>query len=92
MWLSCVVSHRKDIEAEMRKWSAFDVMEGKIANDNTNMVINAYMRGLYGAVGSERAVETALGFLEPERLKDQICLRTDRALDAIRYLGSEEMR
>ena len=90
-WLSCVVAHRKEIEADMRQWSVFDVMEGKIANDNTNMVINAYMRGLYGAVGSKRAVETALSFLEPERLKEQVCLRTDRALDAIRYLGSEEL-
>ena len=91
-WLGCVVAHRKEIEADMRQWSAFDVMEGKIANDNTNMVINAYMRGLYGAAGSKRAVETALSFLEPERLKEQVCLRTEKALGAIRYLGSEEVR
>ena len=47
-WLHCVVAHRRE--------KAFvDVICGKIANDNTNLVITAYMDGLYGEIMSENA-------------------------------------
>ena len=90
-WLHCVVAHRKKIAVAMEPWAAYDVMEGKIANDATNIVINAYMRGLYGKVGSSQAVQAALSYLEPGNLKDQICLRTAKGLASVRFVGSEEV-
>lgn len=56
-WLHCVVGHRKRktfpyIVKEMEK---YDVISGKIADDNTNAAITAYMVGTYGLVGSETA-------------------------------------
>ena len=69
----------------------FDIIAGKIANDNTNMVITVFMSGGYGAVESSKACETALGFLMPERLKNQACFRTESALSALAFAGSEKI-
>ncbi|MBQ9058178.1 MAG: DUF3990 domain-containing protein [Atopobiaceae bacterium] len=91
-WLHCVVAHRKQVGAATAKWDRFDTIEGKIANDNTNVVINAYMNGVYGEIGSQSAVSTAIGLLEPENLKNQVCLRTANALAVIPFTGSTEVR
>lgn len=92
-WLHCVVGHRKrktfpDIVKEMEK---YDVISGKIADDNTNAAITAYMVGTYGLVGSETADKLCISFLLPERLKDQFCFRTDRALGNLKFEGSEQI-
>ena len=76
---------------ELGRWAKYDVIGGKIANDNTNQVITAYINGLYGIVGSEIADRTAIGLLLPEKLTDQICLRTDKALKRLKYITSEEI-
>jgi len=92
-WLHCVVAHRKSMgmEAEIAKWLQYDVMYGKIANDNTNLVITAYIDGIYGTIGSEKADNIAISFLEPENLKDQFCFRTTRALEMLKYVGNESI-
>ena len=90
-WLHCVVGHRKynSLPNEKEKWNKYDIISGKIANDNTNLVITAYMDGAYGEVGSERADRIAIEFLEPQNLKDQFCFRTDKALSVLDYIGYE---
>lgn len=92
-WLHCVVAHRNGryFATEKKKWTEYDLIAGKIANDNTNLVITAYIEGVYGAVGSERADETAISFLEPEKLKNQICLRTERCFAYLDFTGSEKV-
>ena len=92
-WLHCVVVHRRDryFATEVKKWGCYDVICGKIANDNTNLVITAYIDGLYGEIMTEQADRMAIGFLEPENLKNQICLRTQKAIDAIEFCGYEEI-
>lgn len=91
-WLHCITAHRKkgELKNEIYKWADYDVIVGKIANDTTNQVITAYLNGLYGEVGSESADEIAIRLLLPEKLKNQICLRTQKAIDALVYLGCEE--
>ena len=89
-WLRCVVNHRKETE-DISRWEKYDIIAGKIANDNTNFVITAYIRGAYGDVKSRDAISTAIRLLLPERLKDQICLRTDEAISKIIYQGYEEV-
>lgn len=90
-WLHCVASHRKKglLAYEVNKWQDYDIIAGKIANDNTNQVITAYINGLYGEIGSETADRTAISLLMPERLTDQICFRTEKALKSIKFVGDE---
>ena len=49
-WLHCIVCHRKrDAFPELTQaLKRFDVIAGKIANDNTNATITAYMSGVFG--------------------------------------------
>lgn len=92
-WLHCVVAHRKTLgmKDEIAKWITYDVMYGKIANDNTNLVITAYMDGLYGPIGTEKADDIAIGFLEPENLKDQFCFRSVESMTKLTYIGNERV-
>ena len=92
-WLHCVVAHRKKniMQEEIAKWKVFDIICGKIADDNTNLVLTAYMNGVYGEVGSEEADEVAIKMLEPKNLKDQICFRTNKAIDVLNYIGNESV-
>jgi hypothetical protein len=67
---------------------AADVIVGKIANDNTNKVINAYLNGLYGPVGQAHTKEIALSLLLPNRLKNQYCFLTDKAVSCLKFEGA----
>ena len=92
-WLHCVVAHRdrKSIPGERKKWSGYDVISGKIANDFTNAVIATYLDGGYGTIGSALTDQTAIRLLEPDRLKDQYCFRTKKALNNLSFLKSERI-
>ena len=63
-----------------------DVVIGKVANDATNPVIAAFLNGLYGPIESKAAADTAIGLLLPDRLKDQYCFLTQRAVDCLEPL------
>ncbi len=92
-WLHCVVAHRRKrgMSDELARWADFDVIGGKIANDHTNLVITAYMDGLYGQIGSERADQIAIELLEPKNLKDQFCFRTVKALERLQWVRTERI-
>ena len=92
-WLHCVVGHRRnrnfpDVVEAMK---AYDIISGKIANDATNITITAYLDGLYGEVGSESADTICISLLLPERLQDQFCFRTVKALKTLKFEGSERI-
>lgn len=91
-WLWFVSLNRRASLAELLKskiddslWDA-DVVIGKIANDRTNPVITAYLNGLYGPIGGSESVEIAKSLLLPDRLKDQYCFRTERAVSCLEPL------
>lgn len=90
-WLHCVAGHRKKglLTSAVDKWKDYDIIAGKIANDNTNQVITAYINGLYGEIGSETADKMAISLLMPERLTNQICFRTKKSLKTIKYINNE---
>jgi hypothetical protein len=92
-WLHCVCAHRRFDQpgGGLKKWRAYDVLAGKIANDDTMTVINIYAAGGYGAYGSGAAVDMAIGLLKPERLKDQLCFKTEAAIRRLRFAGSFEV-
>lgn len=86
-WLHCVAAHRKSglLVNEIKKWEKYDILAGKIANDATNQVLTAYINGLYGKIGSYEADETAIKYLIPENLSDQLCFRTKKAIDTLDF-------
>jgi len=65
-----------------------DIIGGKIADDDTSRVLNAYVTGLYGVPGSDLADAFTVQSLLPNRLEDQYCFRTDKAIMALEFLGS----
>ena len=92
-WLHSIVGHRRNrtflqLVQQLKK---YDVISGKIANDNTNVTITAYMQGIFGDVGSETADRICIGLLLPERLENQFCFRTSKALNTLSFLGSERV-
>lgn len=92
-WLHCVVAHRRcNAFGEIRnRMSAYDVVSGKIANDDTNATILACMGNIYGPMGSERADNICIGLLQPERLQDQFCFKSENALSKLRFIKSESV-
>lgn len=92
-WLHCIVAHRKEgsFPESKEKMRDFDVISGKIANDDTNTTIVAYMSGLYGKIGSKTADDFCISLLLPERLQDQFCFRTEKAIASLQFLKSEKV-
>lgn len=89
-WLHCVVAHRKKgiFKDVFDAFENYEIIGGKIANDHTNLVITAYMDGVYGVIPSERADEIAISFLEPEKLSDQFCFRSERVIGRLIFTES----
>lgn len=92
-WLHCIVAHRKnktfpDIMEELKK---YDIITGKIADDATNFTILAYIAGTYGDIGTAEADNLCISRLLPERLEDQYCFRTEKAIACLKYVESEKI-
>lgn len=89
-WLHCIVAHRMSgaFQDLIGIYSQYDVIGGKIANDATNITLTNYMTGAYGVMGTKTADDFCIGLLLPERLKDQYCFRTTKALAQLRFLKS----
>lgn len=92
-WLHCVVAHRRPrlFPEVVQKLQPYDVISGKVANDDTNATIIAYIDGLYGEAGTERADSICISLLLPERLQDQFCFRTQKAIKTLKFEGSERV-
>ena len=62
---------------------ASEIIIGKIANDTTNPVITAYLNELYGSFEDESAAKMAISLLLPNRLKEQYCFLSQRAVNCL---------
>ena len=58
----------------------FDVIIGSVADDQTIDTLGIYFRGLI-------TEEIAIKLLLPHKLKDQYCIKTQKAIDSIRFSG-----
>lgn len=92
-WLHCIAAHRKrrsfvGIEEEMMQ---YDIIAGKIADDQTNTTLAAYIAGAFGTMGEKEADEFCIRQLLPERLEDQFCFKTERALDCLHFVEGERI-
>lgn len=92
-WLHCVVGHRKKntFPELVKELKEYDIIAGKIANDNTNATIAAYMALAYGEIGTKSADDMCISLLLPERLQDQYCFRTGEALKCLKFMESEQI-
>ena len=90
-WLHFAACNRdRGLFPEMReRYAAMDIIGGKVADDQTAITLNNYVSGAYGIPGTARADRTAIELLEPERLSDQFCFRTERALQSLRFIRSD---
>lgn len=77
-WLEFVVANRK----EQVLSNIYDVVIGPVANDSTLPVINDYMDGIYT---KEEAVKRLL----PQNLTDQYAFLSNRAIELLKFEGSE---
>ena len=93
-WLHCIVGHRREYYFKEIQWQMkdYDVIGGKVANDDTNFTITNYINGAYGPMGSEEADNFCIALLIPERLKDQFCFRSRKAIACLTYLKSDRIK
>lgn len=89
-WLHCIAAHRQSgiLQSELQKWKDYDIITGKIASDTTNQVLTAYINGFYGEIGSYDADQTAIRLLIPEKLSNQICFRSEKAIKSLEFTES----
>jgi hypothetical protein len=90
-WLHCICAFRSGVEKAFAMWEKYDILAGKVANDDTNATISFYLNGAYGEVGSDAAVAIALAQLRPDVLKNQICVKTDAAASRLEFIGAKEV-
>lgn len=90
-WLHFVSANRDEniFQDLLKKYSNNDIIVGKIANDRTAPTLQAYLAGVYGEVGTKLADETAIKILLPNKLENQICIKTKNAKNSLKYIGSE---
>lgn len=78
-WLEFIVKNRRGENL----WTAFDIIEGGIANDSVIDTVDAYMSGLIDG-------STALGKLMYNKPNNQICILNQNIIEkCVRFLGAE---
>jgi len=85
-WVQFVLANRKVKD----RIHDYDVVIGPTANDDTMVVLNAYLDGLYGAIGSENALNTLLKNIEAENLPGQIFFARNEAAGLLLPKGKAE--
>jgi len=92
-WLHCIVAHRRrePFEEVRQQMKDYDVIGGKVANDDTNFTIMNYIIGGYGQMGSKSADNFCISLLIPQRLKEQFCFRSRKAIACLKYLRCEKI-
>ena len=68
---------------------AYEVVVGKIANDDTNATLNAFLAGTFGSVGEDSAYEIVYSLLKPDRLEEQFCFKSEASLKMLEKIGDE---
>lgn len=76
-WLEMVMRCRSDIEYQ----HGYDIVEGKIANDNVGETVSFVMQGI---MRKEDAVER----LRFEKINNQLAFCTERALETLTFVDS----
>jgi hypothetical protein len=83
-WLNFVLFNRGFVKENVLK-NDYDIVIGPVANDTVGLVLNQLIIGTYGNPESLSAKETAIRFLEPEKLYNQILFKTKRSIENLRF-------
>jgi hypothetical protein len=84
-WVRFVVKNRSSRERQHK----YDVVIGPTANDDTNIVVQAFLNRVYGDTDSELAIRTFLQYILPDRLPRQMFFGTSRAVSLLRFIKGE---
>ena len=89
-WLHYVSGNRnqKLFIDEVKSLEQFNVIGGKIANDQTAATLNLYIGYGYGEPGLTEADEFCIRKLLPNRLKDQYCFKDEKSIMALNFIKS----
>ncbi|MCL2410739.1 MAG: DUF3990 domain-containing protein [Treponema sp.] len=85
-WIQFVLANRKTRE----KAHDYDIVIGFTANDDTMTVLNAYLDGLYGEVGSGEALNILLRLVKADKLPEQIYFSCNKATALLNRKGEAE--
>lgn len=89
-WLKCVASFRNNQMTDYTmSLSKKDVIIGKVADDDTSLVLNAYIKGAYGDLNDKKAIEAVIQRLMVNKLTDQICFKSKKSLNKLKYIDCE---
>ena len=93
-WLHFIAYNRASMNLKdvIGVFDKYNVIGGKIANDMTSIVINAYIRGLYGNVGDANTDKRVIEELIPNRLDYQYCFKDEKALKALKFVQAKKVR
>lgn len=89
-WLWFIANNRRRklasvIDKQVKDIGESDIVVGKVANDQTNPVLAIYLNGFFGDIQSERAVNEAIRQLIPDKLVDQYCFLTEKAIKCLEF-------
>lgn len=92
-WLHCIAAHRRKrcFPEVLEKYKRYDVIAGKIADDQTNTTLAAYISGALGDLGDLETDNYCIKRLLPDKLKDQFCFKTENAIECLKFIGSEKI-
>jgi hypothetical protein len=78
-WVKFIVLNRSN----KRHQHDYDIVIGPTANDQTLVTVQAYLAGLYGNLDDDRAIQTFLKLIEPQKLPAQIYFGTQKAANLL---------
>ncbi len=91
-WLHFIAGNRdNNLFPELfDEYKKYDIIIGKIANDRTAATLQLYIAGAFGEPGSEPADRIAIETLLPNRLENQFCFKTKKAISILEFIKSEK--
>ena len=87
-WLHYVAGNRDSsfFTDEVESLAKYNVIGGKIANDQTSAALNQYIGFSFGEPGSADADDFCIKKLLPNRLKDQYCFKDEAAITSLKFI------
>lgn len=86
-WINFILDNRKSKECS----HTFDIVLGPTADDDIRLVINAYFDGIYGEIGSKKALKRLLEETESQNLPNQIFFRTQESIKTLKLIKVERL-
>jgi hypothetical protein len=75
-WLNYITNNRE----YKREVQEYDIVYGPTADARTMQVLDDYIDGRFGKVGSEKAVKEVIYLLNTNIFSEQICIKSEKAL------------